>query len=92
VRRLIQPFSPKGRFDFYKISDSFVSAHHYNGSFLVLPAGSLSGHLWDTKTQEGDENRIELKLGAKGKCLKPKNLAEREGFEPSIQVLARITV
>jgi hypothetical protein len=26
------------------------------------------------------------------KCLYSKNLAEREGFEPSIQVLARITV
>jgi hypothetical protein len=27
-----------------------------------------------------------------GKCFPLKNLAEREGFEPSIQVLARITV
>jgi len=28
----------------------------------------------------------------RAKCLRLRNLAEREGFEPSVQVLARTTV
>jgi hypothetical protein len=47
--------------------------------------GTLETH------REAEDEAIEYANQA-AKCLKLRNLAEREGFEPSVQVLARTTV
>ncbi len=59
---------------------SCCSAKHFG-----TPTGTLETH------REAEDEAIQCANGG-GKCLRFRNLAEREGFEPSVQVLARTTV
>jgi hypothetical protein len=67
-----------------KLKQTFPLAQHWNGRAQDT-YGTLETH------REAEDGAIQY-ANQRAKCLRLRNLAEREGFEPSVQVLARTTV
>ena len=84
--RFTKPQNPQ---DFVLLRNGSFTRSDPSGRDERFPFKNRIGHLRDT-CRHPHRRTCHGSIGAK--CLGLKELAEREGFEPSVQVLARTTV